>query len=54
MVKITVITGCAGFIGTNLSLKLLKNGERILGIDNLSSGSERNLKILRKYKNFEF
>ncbi|HAF08167.1 TPA: NAD-dependent dehydratase [candidate division WOR-3] len=54
MVKVTVITGCAGFIGTNLSLKLLKKGENILGIDNLSSGSERNLKILRKYKNFEF
>jgi len=53
-VKVTVITGCAGFIGTNLSLKLLKKGENILGIDNLSSGSERNLKILRKYKNFEF
>lgn len=52
--KVTVITGCAGFIGTNLSLKLLKKGENILGIDNLSSGSERNLKILRKYKNFEF
>lgn len=54
MVKINLITGCAGFIGTNLSLYLLKRGERVLGIDNLSSGSPENLKILKKYKNFEF
>ncbi|MEJ5307514.1 MAG: UDP-glucuronic acid decarboxylase family protein [candidate division WOR-3 bacterium] len=54
MVKINLITGCAGFIGTNLSLYLLKRGERVLGIDNLSSGSLENLKILKKFKNFEF
>lgn len=54
MVKINLITGCAGFIGTNLSLYLLRRGERVLGIDNLSSGSPENLKILKKFKNFEF
>ncbi|MEO0281007.1 MAG: UDP-glucuronic acid decarboxylase family protein [candidate division WOR-3 bacterium] len=54
MVKINLITGCAGFIGTNLSLYLLKKGEKVLGIDNLSSGSIENLKILKKFKNFEF
>ena len=43
-----LITGCAGFIGSNLVKKLYKNYELIL-VDDLSSGSKKNLpKILRK------
>ena len=43
-----LITGCAGFIGSNLVKKLYKNYELIL-VDDLSSGSIKNLpKILRK------
>lgn len=34
-----VITGCAGFIGTNLVRKLLGQGHRIIGVDDLSSGN---------------
>ena len=43
-----LITGCAGFIGSNLVKKLYKNYKLIL-VDDLSSGSIKNLpKTLRK------
>jgi CDP-paratose 2-epimerase len=42
-----VITGGAGFIGTNLAHRLLTEGERVLVFDNLSRpGVERNLRWL--------
>lgn len=42
-----VITGGAGFIGTNLAHRLLSEGERVLVFDNLSRpGVERNLRWL--------
>jgi CDP-paratose 2-epimerase len=42
-----LITGGAGFIGTNLAHRLLSNGERVLILDNLSRpGVERNLRWL--------
>lgn len=39
----TIVTGCAGFIGSHLTEKLLKNGHSVVGIDNLSSGYESNI-----------
>ena len=33
-----LITGVAGFIGSNLAEYLLKKGHKIVGIDNLSAG----------------
>ena len=43
-----LITGCAGFIGSNLVKKIYKNHELIL-VDDLSEGSALNLpKVLRK------
>jgi CDP-paratose 2-epimerase len=49
-----LITGCAGFIGTNAVLRFSKNHE-VLGIDNLSrKGSEKNLEFLRKNAYFAF
>ncbi len=45
--KPVVITGGAGFIGTNLAARLLKMGHRVIIIDNLSrSSSQRNLQWL--------
>jgi CDP-paratose 2-epimerase len=42
-----VITGGAGFIGTNLAHRLLSQGERVMLFDNLSRpGAERNLRWL--------
>jgi UDP-glucose 4-epimerase len=43
MKNIIVVTGGAGFVGTNLILLLLKNSKyQILSIDNYSSGSKKN------------
>ena len=51
--KPVVITGGAGFIGTNLAARLLEKGHRIIIVDNLSrSGSQRNLQwLFDKYSN---
>ena len=35
-----VVTGCAGFIGSNLTDHLLAGGHEVVGIDNLSTGRE--------------
>ena len=46
---VTVITGGAGFIGTNVAEALLERGERVRILDNLSrAGSEANLRGLRE------
>lgn len=38
-----LVTGAAGFIGSNLVLELLQCGQRVTGIDNLATGSIGNL-----------
>jgi len=42
-----LVTGVAGFIGSNLLLELLRCGQRVVGIDNLSTGQRRNLDEVR-------
>lgn len=49
-----LITGCAGFIGSNLTDYLLKQGHQVLGIDNLNTGKIDNLKVALKNSNFKF
>jgi len=54
-----LVTGAAGFIGFNLSKKLLSMGEEVIGIDNLNnyydvSLKEARLKILKSQKGFKF
>lgn len=54
-----LITGAAGFIGMSVAEKLLKSGDNVIGIDNLSEYYDVNLKrarILRlqQYPNFKF
>ncbi|MDO8736008.1 MAG: SDR family oxidoreductase [Thermoleophilia bacterium] len=41
--KVSVITGAAGFIGSHLSDYLLAQGHRVIGLDNLNTGTLRNL-----------
>ena len=54
MKKKVIVTGCAGFIGSNLIELLLKKNFSVLGIDNLSTGHLRNLDDANKNKNFHF
>ncbi|MFN2628430.1 MAG: NAD-dependent epimerase/dehydratase family protein [Gaiellaceae bacterium] len=45
---VTVVTGGAGFVGTNLTLELLRRGERVRIVDNLSrAGVAENMHALR-------
>jgi UDP-glucuronate decarboxylase len=48
-----LVTGGAGFIGSNLCSKLLGNGHYIICLDNFYSSSESTLDKLRKNSNFE-
>lgn len=45
-VTITLITGCAGFIGTNLALALLEKGHYVIGMDNFITGHKNNIRVL--------
>ena len=46
--KKILVTGGAGFIGSNLIKNLLRDGHKIIVIDNLTTGSSDNLKTVRK------
>ena len=52
--KKIMVTGCAGFIGSNLVDFFLKKKYYIVGIDNLSTGNIKNLKVALKNKKFTF
>ena len=42
-----LVTGSAGFIGNELSIKLLERGDEIIGIDNINDYYDVNLKLAR-------
>src|SRR5437868_7265411 len=41
--KTWLVTGCAGFIGSNLIERLLRMGQNVVGLDNFSTGFQHNL-----------
>ena len=49
-----LVTGAAGFIGSNLSKRLLKEGHEVIGIDNFVTGSNSNIDELKKFPKFHF
>ncbi|MEK9180738.1 MAG: GDP-mannose 4,6-dehydratase, partial [Patescibacteria group bacterium] len=49
-----LVTGGAGFIGSHLCDFLIKQGEKVVCLDNLFTGSCRNVEHLMSNKNFEF
>ncbi|PHR59495.1 MAG: LPS biosynthesis protein WbpP [Arcobacter sp.] len=58
--KTWLITGIAGFIGSNLAEFLLKHNQNVVGLDNFSTGYQKNLDMIKqsvgenKYKNLKF
>jgi UDP-glucuronate 4-epimerase len=57
--KNVLVTGAAGFIGCHLSKRLLEDGCRVIGIDNLNSYydvslKEARLERLKPFENFSF
>src|SRR5688500_20224835 len=43
-----LVTGVAGFIGSNLLEALLKRNQKVTGLDNFSTGYRHNLEQVRK------
>lgn len=58
--KTWLVTGAAGFIGSNLTEKLLMLDQKVVGMDNFSAGKPENLDLVRdavgsaKWANFTF
>jgi len=50
----TFVTGAAGFIGSNLVDRLLRDGEVVVGYDNLSTGMPEFIASARQHRNFTF
>ncbi len=50
----TLVTGAAGFLGSNLTDRLLGEGHTVLGVDNLSTGALENISHLKANPNFRF
>ena len=48
-----LVTGGAGFIGTNLIKRLLKDGHKVVSIDNYSSGKKENHQVGCRYHDFD-
>lgn len=44
---LVMVTGAAGFIGSNLIMRLLADGHRVVGVDDLSTGRLENLAAAR-------
>lgn len=54
-----LVTGVAGFIGSNLLETLLSNGQEVVGLDNFATGHQRNLDEVQslvgnRWSNFKF
>jgi dTDP-glucose 4,6-dehydratase len=52
--KRVLITGAAGFLGSHLCDRFIKEGYHVIGIDNLITGDLKNIEHLFKLKEFEF
>lgn len=49
-----ILSGAAGFIGSNLAEKLLQGGHHVIGVDNYLTGNAANIRSLMDSPNFRF
>lgn len=49
-----LLTGAAGFVGSHLAERLLKEGHQVLGVDNFCTGRRCNLEYLTPFAGFSF
>jgi len=49
-----LITGAAGFLGSHLCDRFIKEGYYVIGMDNFITGDKKNLQHLENHPNFEF
>ena len=54
MNKNILIAGGAGFIGSHLCERFLKDGDIVICVDNLSTSSGKNILTFLQHKNFRF
>ena len=52
--KKVLITGAAGFLGSHLCDKFIKEGYKVVGMDNFITGDKKNIAHLSNNENFEF
>lgn len=52
--KRILITGAAGFLGSHLCDRFIKEGYKVIGMDNLITGDLKNIEHLFKLEHFEF
>lgn len=52
--KRVLITGAAGFLGSHLCDRFIKEGYRVIGMDNLITGDLKNIQHLFKLEQFDF
>ena len=48
-----LVTGCGGFLGSNLTARLLAENHQVIGLDNFQTGSKSNLIDFLSNPNFE-
>jgi UDP-glucuronate decarboxylase len=53
-VKRILVTGGAGFLGSHLTERLLKEGNEVIVADNFFTGSKKNIEAFKQNPNFEF
>ncbi len=49
-----LVTGAAGFIGSNLCEALLDIGSTVIGLDNFATGHQKNIVAIEEHPNFTF
>src|SRR5689334_22408932 len=54
LAKRVLVTGGAGFLGSHLCERLLAKGHDVLCVDNLFTGSRKNIEHLLSHPQFEF